>query len=74
MNTPLYSDSHKKKAKRLRRLAREELGIDHPEWSYTRCLGIIAGYERNGMGTEEFVAHIYVEETKKGRGVPDDPH
>jgi hypothetical protein len=69
----IYSAADKKIAKRVKRIAQDEGRGDHPEWSHTRVLNIVQRYERNGMSAEEFAAHIYVTETAKGRGVPEEP-
>lgn len=66
-----YSAREKKLAKRLRRLVKDEKA-DHPEWSHVRCLNAVVMYGETRpeeMSDEEFVAHIFVSERAKGRGL-----
>lgn len=78
MTTPrasaTFSVREKKLAKRLRRLVKDE-NADHPEWSHMRCLNAVVMYAEtrpDGMSDEEFVAHIFVSERAKGRGLSDE--
>lgn len=62
MNAPAYSDTEKKLAKRLKKLALEEAG--EKIWPHTQCLALVRQYavKREGRSAEEFVAMIYAHE------------
>ena len=61
MNAPAYTDTEKRLAKRLKKLAAEEAG--GKLWSHTKCLGLVRKYSaEHRASAEEFVAMIYENE------------
>ncbi len=66
MNAPAYTDTEKKLAKRLKKLALEEAG--EKVWSHGQCLVLVRQYaiKREGRSAEEFVAMIYARERGEG--------
>lgn len=64
MNAPAYTDTEKRLAKRLKRLATEEAG--GKPWTHTRCLALVRKYaSARHASAEEFVAMIYESEKPK---------
>ena len=59
----MYSDTEKKTAKRLKKLAFEETGR---KWPHQRCLRLVHEYnpQRDGRKTEEYVAMIFETENQ----------
>jgi hypothetical protein len=58
MNAPAYTDTEKRLAKRLKKLATEEAGSRL--WSHTECLALVRKYAAARCASaEEFVAMIY---------------